>query len=61
MLNKGLATVYEGKRFAEFGGERIEKWYRLVQERAIHRRVGMWRSHGKGWESPWQYKERYRS
>lgn len=61
MLTKGLATVYEAKRFAEFGGKENEERYRLAQERARRKKVGLWRLYGRnGWESPREYKERFR-
>ncbi len=40
MLKRGLATVYEARRGAEFGAN--EAQYRKAEQRARERRVGMW-------------------
>lgn len=44
MLKKGLATVYEAKSGAEFGG--FEDQYKQAQEDAKQRKVGMWSKPG---------------
>ncbi|EMC94984.1 hypothetical protein BAUCODRAFT_72309 [Baudoinia panamericana UAMH 10762] len=44
MLRQGLATVYEAKAGAEFGGR--EKRYREVEGWAKRRKVGMWTEPG---------------
>ncbi|KAK5113118.1 hypothetical protein LTR62_003697 [Meristemomyces frigidus] len=66
MLKCGLATVYEAKSGAEFGGK--EEVYRRAEGRAKSRGVGMWRDvglvgkllgrKGGGLESPREYKSR---
>lgn len=67
MLNRGLATVYEGKFGAEFG--QAEQKYREAEARAKERKIGIWtepgifdKLFGKGkkqvYESPRQFKTR---
>lgn len=51
MLREGLATTYEGKIGAEFGGEKMERRYRDAEEEARRRGRGMWsveKGAGKG-------------
>lgn len=55
MLRRGLATTYEAKSGAEFGG--LEAQYRAAEAKAKARRRGMWG--GKGvFESPREYKRK---
>lgn len=56
MLRRGLATVYEAKFGAEFGGDAMEAKYRKAEWWAKVKRKGMWRD--KGLESPREYKTR---
>lgn len=61
MLRRGLATVYEGKVGAEFGGEEMEKKYRKAEWWAKARSKGLWKDYrriGSDWESPRDYKIR---
>ncbi|KAJ5719025.1 Nuclease (SNase-like) OB-fold [Penicillium malachiteum] len=61
MLKRGLATVYEAKVGAEFGGEAMEKKYRRAEWWAKTRSKGLWKDYkrvGSGWESPREYKNR---
>lgn len=61
MLRHGLATVYEGKVGAEFGGEDVEKKYRKAEWWAKVRSKGLWKDYrriGSDWESPRDYKIR---
>lgn len=67
MLKRGLATVYEAKSGAEFGGEKMERKYRRAERWAKTLRRGLWVDFGaknKGkkneveWESPREYKTR---
>ena len=56
MLRAGFATVYEGKKEAEYGD--FEEEYRKVEEGAKTRRRGMWAGKAKDYESPRDYKIR---
>ncbi|EAW08385.1 thermonuclease family protein [Aspergillus clavatus NRRL 1] len=61
MLKQGLATVYEAKWGAEFGGEAMERKYRKAEWWAKLRGTGLWkdfRRNEKEWESPRAYKTR---
>ncbi|KAJ5106142.1 hypothetical protein N7456_002817 [Penicillium angulare] len=61
MLRRGLATVYEAKVGAEFGGEAMEKKYRRAEWWAKMRSKGLWKDYkrvGSDWESPREYKTR---
>ncbi|KAJ5630087.1 Nuclease (SNase-like) OB-fold [Penicillium herquei] len=61
MLKRGLATVYEAKVGAEFGGEAMEKKYRRAEWWAKKRSKGLWKDYkrvGSDWESPREYKNR---
>ncbi|GAQ33651.1 putative endonuclease lcl3 [Aspergillus tubingensis] len=61
MLRKGLATVYEAKVGAEFGGEVMEKKYRSAEWWAKARGLGLWKGFKKDrntWESPREFKTR---
>ena len=56
MLRRGLATVYEAKVGAEFGGDAMETKYRKAEWWAKLKKKGMWKD--KGLESPREYKTR---
>ncbi|KAF9886804.1 putative endonuclease lcl3 [Aspergillus nanangensis] len=60
MLKRGLATVYEAKAGAEFGGPEMEHKYRNAEWWAKLRGVGLWKGfrRNKEWESPREYKTR---
>ncbi|RAL02268.1 thermonuclease family protein [Aspergillus ibericus CBS 121593] len=61
MLRRGLATVYEAKFGAEFGGAATEKKYRGAEWWAKVRGTGLWKEYRKkngDWESPREYKTR---
>lgn len=61
MLKRGLATVYEAKVGAEFGGDAMEQKYRRAEAWAKRRSKGLWKDYrqfGSGWESPREYKTR---
>ncbi|BCR84328.1 thermonuclease family protein [Aspergillus chevalieri] len=61
MLKRGLATVYEAKFGAEFGGEAMENKYRKAEWWAKWKKKGLWvdfSADGKDWESPRDYKTR---
>ncbi|CEL06238.1 hypothetical protein ASPCAL07345 [Aspergillus calidoustus] len=60
MLRRGLATVYEAKSGAEFGGKTTEEKYKSAEWWAKMRGNGMWKGfrQNKEWESPREYKTR---
>ena len=71
MLRRGLATTYEAKTGAEFGGPAMERRYRAAEEEARGKGRGMWAAEkrgglfglrkGKEVESPRMYKDRMRA
>lgn len=75
MLRRGLATTYEAKTGAEFGGAKMEKKYRAAEAEAKSKGKGLWSALGgksKGWfglgkgpdepfETPREYKSRMNS
>lgn len=58
MLKRGLATTYEAKSGAEFGGK--EKAYMAAEAKAKTKRVGMWSQKASEFESPRAYKAKIR-
>lgn len=61
MLQRGLATVYEAKVGAEFGGEAMEQKYRRAEWWAKVKSKGLWKDYRRiesDWESPREYKTR---
>ena len=61
ILKRGLATVYEAKFGAEFGGDAMESKYRKAEWWAKSRGKGMWAGmgrNGKDFEKPRDYKTR---
>ncbi|KAJ4410289.1 Arp complex subunit [Gnomoniopsis sp. IMI 355080] len=76
MLHRGLATTYEAKSGAEFGGEKMEQKYRDAEAEAKRKGLGLWSALGgksKGWfglgttkpskepfETPREFKDRMR-
>ncbi len=59
MLKRGLATTYEAKSGAEFGG--VEEIYRAAESKSKARRRGMWGAPKDAFESPREYKARIAS
>ncbi|KAK0632557.1 hypothetical protein B0T14DRAFT_417563 [Immersiella caudata] len=67
LLNRGLATIYESKTGAEFGGPAMEQSYKTAEAIAKRKRKGMWGVEKAGFfgfgkkealETPRAYKER---
>lgn len=67
MIRRGLATTYEAKTGAEFGGGGAEERYKAAEEEARRKGRGMWSVERPGWlgfgrggkvESPREYKTR---
>lgn len=57
LLKRGLATTYEAKFGAEFGGMRTA--YEKAQAKAKRKRRGMWSGKPSAFESPREYKARW--
>ncbi|KAF3484130.1 uncharacterized protein GIQ15_03454 [Arthroderma uncinatum] len=59
MIREGLATVYEAKSGAEFGGAAREKKYRDAEALAKKKGKGLWKTkESSTWESPREFKSR---
>ncbi|EEQ33117.1 putative endonuclease lcl3 [Microsporum canis] len=59
MLREGLATIYEAKSGAEFGGPKQEKKYRDAEALAKKKGKGLWKAKASSdWESPRDFKSR---
>ncbi|KAH8676002.1 hypothetical protein BX600DRAFT_508188 [Xylariales sp. PMI_506] len=56
MLKRGLATTYEAKSGAEFGG--LEAKYKAAEARAKAKKRGIWGGDPASFESPREYKTR---
>lgn len=56
MLKRGLATTYEAKSGAEFGG--LEEKYKAAESKAKAAKRGMWGGNPQFFESPRDYKTR---
>lgn len=56
MVKCGLATVYEAKTGAEFGG--IKEVYEKAEAKAKRQKIGMWSGKPSEFESPRDYKRR---
>lgn len=56
MLKRGLATTYEAKTGAEFGG--CEEQYKAAEAAAKSRKHGIWGTKPSLFESPREYKNR---
>lgn len=56
MLKRGLATVYEAKIGAEFGG--LEEKYKAAEKKAKEKKRGIWGIEPEVFESPRDYKTR---
>ncbi|KAL2212659.1 SNase-domain-containing protein [Sarocladium strictum] len=57
MVKRGLATTYEAKTGAEFGG--LKDVYMKAEAKAKRKRKGMWGGKKSEFESPRDYKTRY--
>ncbi|KAM5351751.1 hypothetical protein ACJ41O_004474 [Fusarium nematophilum] len=57
MIKRGLATTYEAKSGAEFGG--MKELYEKAEAKAKKRRRGMWSGKPSEFESPRDYKARW--
>lgn len=56
MLKSGLATTYEAKSGAEFGG--LEAKYKAAEAEAKVKKLGIWSGKRKRFESPRDFKTR---
>lgn len=70
MLKRGLATTYEAKNGAEFGGDKTKEVYLATEAAARKRGKGLWSAEGGGFfglgkkkeiESPRQFKDRMKA
>ncbi|KAK5990490.1 putative endonuclease LCL3 [Cladobotryum mycophilum] len=57
MVKQGLATTYEAKTGAEFGG--LKEVYERAEAKAKGKRIGMWSGNPKNFESPREYKTKW--
>lgn len=57
MVKTGLATTYEAKSGAEYGG--IKSTYEKAEAKAKRKRVGMWSGKASEFESPREYKSKW--
>lgn len=57
MIKRGLATTYEAKSGAEFGGRK--EVYERAQAKAKQKRMGMWSGKPSEFESPREYKTKW--
>ena len=57
MVKHGLATTYEAKSGAEYGG--LKETYEKAEAKAKRKRKGMWSGKAKDFESPREYKTRW--
>ena len=57
MVRQGLATTYEAKSGAEYGG--LKALYEKTEAKAKRKRKGMWSGRAKDFESPRDYKNRW--
>lgn len=59
MIKQGLATTYEAKTGAEFGGRKV--LYEKAEAKAKKQRKGMWSGKASNFESPRDYKTKWGS
>lgn len=59
MIKQGLATTYEAKTGAEFGG--LKELYVKAEAKAKRKKKGMWSIAAKEFESPRDYKTKWSS
>lgn len=57
MIKQGLATTYEAKTGAEFGG--LKELYEKAEAKAKRQRRGIWSGKRSAFESPRAYKTRW--
>ena len=57
MVKRGLATTYEAKSGAEYGG--LKAVYEKAEAKAKRRKKGMWSLSAKDFESPREYKTKW--
>ncbi|KAF4967617.1 hypothetical protein FSARC_4864 [Fusarium sarcochroum] len=57
MIKSGMATTYEAKQGAEFGGKK--KIYERAEAKAKRKRIGMWSGKPADFESPRAYKTKW--
>ncbi|KEY65970.1 hypothetical protein S7711_06628 [Stachybotrys chartarum IBT 7711] len=57
LVKRGLATTYEAKTGAEFGG--LKAVYEKAEAKAKRKRLGIWSIKASEFESPRQYKEKW--
>ncbi|CAM1506635.1 Fc.00g062760.m01.CDS01 [Cosmosporella sp. VM-42] len=57
MIKSGLATIYEAKSGAEFGGKKAK--YEQAEAKAKRKRKGIWSGQAADFESPREYKTRW--
>ena len=57
MVKRGLATVYEAKSGAEFGG--LKEVYEKAEAKAKAKKLGMWSGQPAEYESPMEYKRKH--
>ncbi|KAJ3497060.1 hypothetical protein NLG97_g2194 [Lecanicillium saksenae] len=57
LVKRGLATTYEAKSGAEFGG--LQSVYEKAEATAKRKKLGMWSGKASEFESPRAYKSRY--
>lgn len=57
LVKRGLATTYEAKSGAEFGG--LRGVYEKAEAKAKRKKLGMWSGKASEFESPRAYKSRY--
>ncbi|KAJ4144866.1 hypothetical protein LMH87_003734 [Akanthomyces muscarius] len=57
LVKRGLATTYEAKSGAEFGG--LRSVYEKAEAKAKRKKLGMWSGSASEFESPRAYKSRY--
>lgn len=59
LVKRGLATTYEAKTGAEFGG--LKDVYEKAEAKAKRKRTGMWSAKPSGFESPRDFKTRWQA
>lgn len=57
MVKRGLATTYEAKSGAEYGG--LKEVYEKAEAKAKRKRRGMWSGKASAFESPREYKTKW--
>lgn len=57
MVKRGLATTYEAKSGAEYGG--LKEVYEKAEAKAKRKKKGMWGGKKSDFESPREYKTKW--